>query len=108
MIGYKKSLVLTVILFGLAMNTQAEEKPVFKDLPGVKAQEPFVNKTDKADCTSQLVEPYINGRRQLPVRMYTCTNGVVTYGSTYPPIGGLRPTDPYVHGEGPVKAPGQQ
>ena len=85
----------------------AAEKNMFKDLPGVVPPKGFSTQSeDRSNCSSQIVSPYYEGRRQLPVRMYSCKNGLVNYESTLSP--GFNPPagDPYVHGENMNGFPG--
>ena len=85
----------------------AAEKNMFKDLPGVIPPKGLSTQSDeRPDCTSQIVSPYEHGRRQLPVRMYSCKNGLVTYESTISPSFNPPAGDPYVHGENMNGFPG--
>lgn len=78
----------------------AADKNMFKDLPGVTPPKTFsAQSEDKPGCTSQIVSPYYHGRREMPVRMYSCKNGLVTYESTISPSANPPAGDPYVHGE---------
>lgn len=83
------------------------EKNIFKDLPGVTAPKGFsAQSEERPDCTSQIVSPYYHGRRELPLRMYSCKNGLVTYESTISPMANPPAGDPYVHGENLQGLPG--
>jgi hypothetical protein len=98
--------VLILLLAGTSV-CLAAEKNMFKDLPGVVPPKGFSTQSEeRPDCTSQLVSPYYEGRRQLPVRMYSCKNGLVTYESTISPSFTPPAGDPYVHGENMQGFPG--
>lgn len=85
----------------------AADKNIFKDLPGVNPPKSFSTQSgDRSDCTSQIVSPYYHGRRELPLRMYSCKNGLVTYESTISPLADPPAGDPYVHGENLQNVPG--
>ena len=85
----------------------AADKNIFKDLPGVVQPKGFsAQSEERPDCTSQIVSPYYHGRRELPVRMYSCKNGLVTYESTISPSLSPPAGDPYVHGENMTGFPG--
>ena len=78
----------------------AADKNIFKNLPGVNPPKSFsAQSAEKPDCTSQVVSPYYHGRREMPVRIYSCKNGLVTYESTISPSASPPAGDPYVHGE---------
>jgi hypothetical protein len=101
-----RTTVLALLLMGAAA-ASAAEKNIFKDLPGVNAPKGFsAESTERPDCTSQVVSPYYHGRRELPVRMYSCKNGLVTYESTVSPSLSPPAGDPYVHGENLTGLPG--
>lgn len=83
-----------------ATGAGAADKNMFKDLPGVNPPKTFSTQSeDKSDCTSQIVSPYYHGRREMPVRVYSCKNGLVTYESTISPSVSPPAGDPYIHGE---------
>ncbi|HWU64397.1 MAG TPA: hypothetical protein VN112_20455 [Ensifer sp.] len=100
-----RALIALILLLAGASVCTAADKNIFKDLPGVAPPKGFSTQSqERQDCTCQLVSPYYHGHRELPVRMYSCKNGLVTYESTILPAppGG----DPYVHGENLQGFPG--
>ncbi len=102
-----RALATLVLIIAGASACLGAEKNMFKDLPGVVPPKGFsTNWQERPDCNSQIVSPYYQGRRQLPIRMYSCKNGLVTYESTISP--GFNPPagDPYVHGENLQGFPG--
>lgn len=97
---------LTLAMLG-ASHGIAADRNMFRDLPGVLPPKGFSTQSDQQpDCTTRLVSPYYHGRRQMPMRMYSCKNGLVTYESTISP--GFNPPagDPYLHGENMRSFPG--
>lgn len=94
-------LAATLAIALVGASAGAAEKNIFKDLPGVNQPPAQIGKSqdDKSDCTSRIVSPYNHGRREMPLRMYSCKNGLVTYESTVSPGGNPPSGDPYVHGE---------
>lgn len=98
--------VLILVLTGVTV-CFAAEKNMFRDLPGVTPPKGFSTQSEeRPDCTSQIVSPYYHGRRELPIRMYSCKNGLVTYESTISPSFNPPAGDPYVHGENMNGFPG--
>lgn len=90
-----------------AASVYSADKNIYRDLPGVNQPKGFsAQSEERPDCTSQIVSPYYHGRRELPLRMYSCKNGLVTYESTVSPSANPPAGDPYVHGENLQTLPG--
>ncbi len=101
-----RALATLVLLIAGASACLGAEKNMFKDLPGVVPPRAFPPTGRSAPTATRRSFPYYQGRRQLPIRMYSCKNGLVTYESTISP--GFNPPagDPYVHGENLQGFPG--
>ena len=78
----------------------------YQGLPGVKSPAQLATENNPANCTSGVGLRYFYDKRKLPTRVYNCTDGLVTYQSSLPPLYEQRSADPYSHGEGPTKPPG--
>jgi hypothetical protein len=102
--GLKHTYLALALSLAATSFASANEKPTYPDLPGVKSQQQQATNPVPQNCSSELVTPHYAGRpRGLPVRVYNCSNGSVSYGGTLTPLGLQRHPDPYSHGEGPVK-----